>query len=276
MHKLNFIFHAIGDQICTTALPENIYNVTGEKSVITDKRIWAFKHNPYVEFMEENEAKGLKELVVMPDARIPEQRKAYEDMMKSVVYNSQTEYMCVNMNFNDVRLRHPRLYIYEDTKQFPNRVVVHTTGADRTKDGEAPFRANHGEDSVRTMSDEVIASILKNYDADTYELIQIGGKTDKPLGGHSKDFRGMGLWQTAEMIATSARYIGVNSGFMHMANCYPRVDKRIVLQEFHSAAIQTFKPGDTRFWGMSWFDPTSTFFNKYNVDVGVSYTHTKI
>jgi hypothetical protein len=276
MHKLNFLFHAIGDQVCTTGLPENIYNVTGKKCVITDKRIWAFKHNPYVVFMKDNEARGLNELTVMPDARIPEQRTAYEKMMKSVVYNSQTEYMCVNMNFNDVRLRHPRLYIYEDMKQFPNRVVVHTTGADRTKDGESPFRANHGEDSIRTMSDEVIASILKNYDSDTYEIIQIGGKEDKPLGGHSKDFRGMGLWESAEMIATCARYIGVNSGFMHIANCYPRVDKRIVLQEFHAGAIQTFKPGDTRFWGMSWFDPTATFFNKFHVDVGVSYTHTKI
>jgi len=276
MHKLTFLFHAIGDQVCTTSLPENIFNVTGKKCVITDKRIWAFKHNPYVVFMEENKARGLNELVIMPDARIPEQRKAYEDMMRSYVYNSQTEYMCVNMNFNDVRLRHPRLYIYEDVKRIPNRVVVHTTGSDRTKDGEAPFRANHGEDSPRVMSDEIIASILKNYDADTYELIQIGGKDDKPLGGHSKDFRGLGLWETAEIIAKSARYIGVNSGFMHIANCYPGVDKRIVLQEFHSAAIQTYKPGDTRAWGMSWFDPTSTFFNKYNVDVGVSYSHTKI
>lgn len=276
MYKLKFLFHAIGDQVSTTALPENIYNVTGKKCVITDKRIWAFKHNPYIVFLDEEQAAGLDEIVIVPDSRIVEQRTSYEKMMNSVVYNSQTEYMCVNMNFNDVRLRHPRLYIYEDARRFPNRVVVHTTGSDRTREGEPPFRANHGEDSPRIMSDEVIASILKNYDADTYELIQIGGKEDKPLGGHSKDFRGLKIWETVEMISTCSKFIGVNSGCMHIAHCYPWIDKRIVLSEFHASFIRSFKPGDIRAWGMSWFDPTYTFFNKFDVDVGVSYSHTKI
>ena len=135
MYKLKFLFHAIGDQVSTTALPENIYNVTGKKCVITDKRIWAFKHNPYIVFLDEEQAAGLDEIVIVPDSRIVEQRTSYEKMMNSVVYNSQTEYMCVNMNFNDVRLRHPRLYIYEDARRFPNRVVVHTTGSDRTREG---------------------------------------------------------------------------------------------------------------------------------------------
>lgn len=275
MYKLHFNFIHIGDQVAVTSIPENIYNVTGKKCVIADKRIWTFEHNPYVVFMDEEDAEGLPEINLVPDCRDPEQVKRFYEQMKTVVSSSQAEYMCVNIGFNEVRLRHPRLYIHENETIVPNKIVVHTTGSDRTRDKEPAIRTSSGEDAVRVMSDEVIDSILKNYK--DYQIIQLGGEDDKSLGGHSIDMRGkLPLFDVAKEIASSAKFIGVNSGLMHIANCYPRVDKRIVLMEFPKQTLMTFKPCDIRNWLFSWIDISNVFFNKFDHDVGLTYSYTKI
>jgi hypothetical protein len=275
MYKLKFNFHHIGDQISTTSIPENVFNVTGKKCVITDKRIWAFEHNPYVHFLEEEDAIDLPEISLIPDCRVQEQVKHFHEKMQTIVAGSQAEYMCVNLGFSDVRLRHPRLYIHEDVDIIPNKIVVHTTGSDRTRDKEPAIRTSSGEDAVRVMSDDVIANILRNYK--DYQIIQLGGKDDKLLGGHSVDMRGkLSLFDVAKEIASSARFIGVNSGLMHIANCYPRVDKRIVLMEFPRETLMTFKPCDIRNWLFSWIDISNVFFNKFEHDVGLTYSYTKI
>ena len=99
----------------------------------------------------------------------------------------------------------------QNTGRRSARPVVHTTGADRTRDNDAPIRTVCGEDALRTMSDDVIASILKSY-AD-WQVIQVGGECDKPLGGHSIDLRGKTDYsETAREIASAARFIGVNFG----------------------------------------------------------------
>lgn len=274
MFHLKFNFFHIGDQIATTAIPENLFNITGKRSVISDPRIWAFKHNPYVEFMSEQEASQYPTVSLIPDCRVPEMVQAYEKMMLIPVSNGQTEYMCVNMGFNDVRLRHSRLYVYEDVRPRPDRVVVHTTGSDRTRDSEPAIRRSSGEDEVRVMSDDVIESIRENYRG--WDVYQVGADTDKSLG-FGQDLRGrLDYWQVAELIAGSSRFIGVNSGPMHIANCYPRVDKRIVLMEFPVTTLVSYRPGDTRNWLFSWIDPASTFFNRFEQDAGFTYSHTKI
>ena len=38
----------------------------------------------------------------------------------------------------------------------------------------------------------------------------------------------------------------------------------------------SFRPGDIRNWLLSWIDPTCTFFNKFEHDVGYTYSHKKI
>jgi hypothetical protein len=275
MHRLRFHFFHIGDQIATTPVPENYFNSTREKVVISDRRIWAFKHNPYVVLLDELEAERYPALDLVPDCRLEEQAKNYAKLTNSIAASSQAEYMCLNLGFNDVTLRHPRLYRYEDSRIVPDKVVVHTTGSDRIRSNEAPVRTASGEDALRIMSDEVIASILKNY-AD-WQVIQVGGEGDKPLGGHSIDLRGKtDYWETAREIASAARFIGVNSGPMHIANCYPRVDKRIVLMEFPKQSLLKYRPGDVRNWLFSWIDPANTFFNRFNIDVGLTYSHAKL
>jgi len=275
MFKLHHNFHHIGDQVCTTGIPENLFLATGEKSVITNPKIWAFKHNPYVEFKTDEEAKDLVTINLIPDCRVPQQAQLYIDKKQSPVSNGQLEYMCLNFGLEQVKLRHPRLYIYEDERIVPDKIVVHTSGSDRTRDGEPAIRHQSGEDSERYMSDEVIAAILDNYR--DYRIVQVGAATDKPLGGNSIDQRGQyDYWGTAKEIASSAKFIGVNSGPMHIANCYPRVEKRIVLMEFAAKTLETYRPGDVRNWLFSWIDPTNTYFNKFDYDLGLTYSYKKI
>ena len=272
---LTFNFFAIGDQVCVTGIPENIFNVTGKKCIITDKRIWSFKYNPYVVFMTEEQAKGYQRVNIIPDCRTQEQAKNYFSLRNAIEANSQTELMCSSLGFVDIKLRHPRLYIYEDHDIMPNKIVVHTTGSDRTKSGEIAIRQSSGEDNIRILSDDVISCICKNYK--NYEIVQVGSLDDKPVGGHSIDMRGkMDYWQTAKEIATCSRFIGVNSGPMHIANCYPKVDKRIVLSEFPDNTLTSYKPGSINNWLFSWLDPSNTYFNKYDRDCGLTYSYTKI
>lgn len=276
-YKLHLNFTHIGDQVATTPIPENIFNSTGKKCVVTDPNIWVFKHNPYVIHMSEDQAKEYPTLSLIPDCRIADQQKNYVDKMQAITAGSQAEFMCLNfgMAADQISLRHPRLYVHEEEKIDPLKIVVHTTGSDRTRDNEPAIRFPSGEDAVRIMSDEVIDAILNNYQ--DYKIVQVGSIDDKPLGGHSIDRRGQyDYWQTAEEIATAAKFIGVNSGPMHIANCYPRVEKKIVLMEFPPETLLKYKPGDVRNWLFSWIDPANTYYNKTDHDVGITYSYKKI
>lgn len=276
MYKLKTILlNGIGDQISITSMPENIFTYTGRKCVITESKLWPFKYNPYVVFMDESLCTDFDEVLLVPDCRNISQVKKYVETYQCNVQYSQTHYMCTALGINNPTLRHSRLYIYEDEDIDPTKIVVHTTGGNRSQYGEEEIRTSTGEDHLRIMTSEIMTTILKNY-AD-YKIVQIGGATDIPLGGNSIDLRGkLDYWGVAKEIASASRFIGVNSGCMHIANCYPRVSKRIVLSEFRETALTTFMPGDVRNWNFSWIDVGNTFFNRFNKDIGFTYSYQKI
>jgi hypothetical protein len=275
MFKLKFYFKHIGDQICTTALPENIFHATGEKCVITDPAIWAFKHNPYVIHLEETQCPtNLPEIHVVPDNRIAEHREHYSKTTGFATSAGQTEFMCINLNILDPVLRHPRLYFCEDSRTEPDKIVVSTSGSDRTRDNEPAIRFNFGEDSVRVMSDDIIDAIEHNYR--DYRIFQVGSLADKPLKGKFTDLRGIDYWDAIKEISTASRFIGVDSGPRHMANCFPRIDKRIVLVQFPKETLLKSRPGDVNHWLFSWLDMTNTFFNRYEQDIAYTYSYKKI
>lgn len=273
MHRLNFFFHAIGDQVCTTSFPENYYVMTGEKVIINDPKIWAFKYNPYVIHGQSHEYMEFPSIDIMPDTRVQEQVKNYVGLYDNLSFNSQAEWLCANVGAKNPPLRHPRLYIYETESIIPNKITVHTTASDRSKAGEPAIREKLGEDAIRVMAPDVIDSIIQNYKG--WDIVQIGSETDVTVPG-AIDKRGGTKWDMAKEIATSARFIGVNSGPMHIAYCYPRVDKRIVLMEFSKKAIARWRPGDMRNFNFSWFDPSATYFNKHHEDIAYTFAHTKI
>ena len=275
MFKLKFYFKHIGDQICTTALPENIFNATGERCVITDPAIWAFKHNPYVVHMDDTECPAdIPEIAVIPDNRIAEQRQTYQQNTRTTISAGQTDYMCQNIGITEPKLRHPRLYIYEDLDIEPDKIIVNTAGSDRTRDQEPAIRYNFGEDRVRVIDSDIQKQILNNYR--NYRIYQIGSKADPLLGGHSVDLRGLDYWDSIREVATASRFIGVDSGPRHMASCYPSVDIRVILVQYPKETLLTTRPGDTNHWLFSWLDLTHTYFNRYEHDISYTFSYKKI
>jgi hypothetical protein len=276
MYSAKFIFTEIGDQVSMSALPENIWRETGRKMIVTDpETLWVFRYNPYTVTMTSAEAATYPEMTILPDSR---QMFYYrgERILHNPVAGSQTEFVMVNLGLGIPTLRHPRLYLHEDKAREPDKVVVHTTGSNRLERGEeVSYRAALGEDHVRVMSDEVIAAIKHNYR--DYRIVQIGGASDKPLGEPAVDLRGqLDIFATAGEIASAARFIGVNSGPMHIAHCYPHVDCRIVLMEFPPETLRAHAPGDVRNFLFSWLDPADRFYSKYENDIGIYASYRKI
>ncbi|PVX70837.1 hypothetical protein [Paraburkholderia unamae] len=279
--QLRIPFFSIGDQVSVTAIPEAYYAQKGERLFYSDERMWVFKHNPYIDFR--SAAQGDTEVMVIPDARDEKHARRYEKQYNSDTFGSQTEYILHQLGLKGGACRHPRLYIHEEVHIVPHKVVVHTTGSDRALTGEAPIRYQFGEDEVRVMSDDVIAAIRRNYR--NWLVVQIGSKSDKPLEGRNViDLRGkLDLWESAAEIATASRFIGVNSGPMHIANCYPRVAKRIVLMEFSRSYLAhegdwpfPWRAGCTRNFLTAWLDPENTYFNRFDVDCGSSFSYLKV
>lgn len=275
MFKLKFYFKHIGDQICTTALPENIFHATGEKCIITDPAIWAFKYNPYVVHMDESQCPAdALEINVIPDNRVPEQRQHYQTVHKTNISAGQTQYMATNIGIENPKLRHPRLYVYEDLEREPDKIIINTSGSDRTRDNEPAVRYNFGEDQVRVLDQPIIDQILINYK--NYRIYQIGSKADPLVGGHCVDLRGIDYWESIREVATASRFIGVDSGPRHMASCYPGIDIRVLLVQYPEKTLITSRPGDINHWLFSWLDPTHTYFNRYEHDVAYTFSYKKI
>ena len=75
------------------------------------------------------------------------------------------------------RLRHPRLYKYEDINKIPNKVVVHTTG-----DVKEPIALYEDRGAVWMKK---LKMWIENYKQ--YDIVQIGGKDDSPFERGSID-----------------------------------------------------------------------------------------
>jgi len=231
----------IGDKIQFTHIPENIYYFTGQK-VFDVSKSWVFDSNPFIERGSNNvsQAIDLWEL----SHNFPKDGFRSHAERFFILYNK-----IFGTNYHNPILRHPRLYKYEKDKIAQNRVLVHTTG----KSEKTP------------LQDQVIQHIEDVYK--NYEVIQIGGISDKKTPFINK--LGMSFWETVELIATSAIFIGVNSGMMNIANCFPRVHKKIVL----ASNFDKFLPMG---YDNCWFDHGVTYFNPSKHDIGATFSFLKI
>ena len=282
VYRLDFLAHGIGDLIVCSSLPENFYKLTGNKVLVDDYRAkWVFRYNPYVMF--DCKSHDIQNIPMMIEARYPDIVQKYIKDKNTFTISSLAEWImyCVGLDTDKAILRHPRLYIHEDLPQQSKKLTVHTTGSNRALVGEVQVRHNLGEDAERIMSDDVMKAIHENYEG--WEIVQIGGEDDKPLGGNSIDLRGkLDMFDVAKEIATSQRFIGVVSGLMHMANAYPKVEKRIILMEFPDTTLKEgfqsvpLRPGEVRNRMFAWLDPNNTFYNKYKEDAGITYSYLKL
>lgn len=238
----------IGDKIQFSSLPENYFLNTGKK-LYDLENCWVYDHNPFVIRGDRN----VDEIVHLWGHQNSVNEREARGEIKHSMFGISAR-VCEGFNL-DCHVRHPRLYQHEDMKTVSKRIVVHTDG--RSEGGIIP--------------DHVIASIEHNYKG--YEIYQIGGKNDRPTS--FRDAKGLGLWDTAGLIASSEMFIGVNSSMMNMANCYPKVRKKIVVLQYGPEQLREFYPTNHPKF-TAWIDFNAEYYNQYERDYGVTMSHKKI
>jgi hypothetical protein len=233
----------IGDQVIVTSFPENFYRNFKIK-IIDIQNCWVFDHNPYIQ-------RGIEPSVILShfDSVIP---KIINKTRKDC--KSDAEELCINLGVPKMFLRRPRLYKYEDSKTEKDLVLVHTTGK-----------------SVGSMPDHVIDKISKNYS--DYNIVQIGSSTDAPTPFNKQ--LDLTKWDTVELISKAAIYIGVNSGFYHVATAYPKVRKKIILHELSEERIHAFEPRKQSIQ-TEWLDYNVEYFNTSEIDIGATNSYNMI
>lgn len=230
----------IGDQVTVSSFPENFFKNYGTKLVDVNN-CWVFDHNPYTQ------------RDVNPDVILNHLSAQLDIINKKLRYNwkSDAEEICYNFNLPKMFLRRPRLYKYEDSITQKDLVVVHTTGK-----------------TVGQMPEYVIEQIKKNYDG--YDIVQIG--LDSDARTPFRKLLNLSKWETAEIISKAAIFIGVNSGFYHIANCYPKVRKKIVLQELDKKQVEGFQP-KMQSISTEWYDYNIEYFNISEIDIGATNSY---
>ena len=291
----------LGDCIQWTTLPEIFYKFFNLK--LTDvRKCWAFDNNPYVlreqeipNIVSKIESK-LKEPIPSIYCKIEDWPKSFQipknaEIIDGIVFiqlhvhtpQSEGKY-CFRSKFdsisaligisidqkNDLKVsRNQRLYKYENEKMTPNQVVVHVGPSNSTPE--------------QFISDDIINTIAENYK--DFNIIQIGAEKDNDTPFLDK--RGLDIWDSAQLIAQSFIFIGPNSGPSHLANCYPRVNKKIILcsqminhETSRYEELKSFITSNTWMFGASdferWIDYGCQYYNDREYDVGVTYSYKKI
>jgi hypothetical protein len=225
----------IGDQIMFSSFPENFYKNTGEK-IIDLTNSWVFDYNPYILRGED------------PDFILSHLHRQMEIINKGERkdWKSDAEEICSNFGLEKTFLRSPRLYKYEESETQKDLVVVHTTGK-----------------TVGSMPEKIIKQIELNYSS--YRVIQIGSSLDKQT--NFEKMLDLNKWDTAKIISEASIYIGVNSGFYHVANCYPKVRKKIICEYQDENFLLKFEPKKQSL-STEWYDFNIEIFNSYEYDIG--------
>ena len=244
----------LGDVICLTSIPENVYKTYGIK-LIDMHKIWAFNNNPYV----------LRDIIPEKTLNFSEVLTEFGQKRNRMDISSQTSSLsdlyCKTFNMK-MFLRHPRLYRFENNIPDGNSIAIHTTSKGRDSSRVGPIPLN------------ILEHIYDTYKE--FKIFQVGGvddfKIDRP---NVIDKTGLCFLDTAEIISKCGMYIGVNSGHIHLANCYPRTKKKLLL--FADEWLSTMIPQDysTKSRG-GWIDFNWSYYNTTDDDIGVTMSFLKI
>lgn len=233
----------IGDKVHFSNIPENFYKNYGVK-LIDVSNCWALDKNPYIE-------RGIE-----PDKCI----NLWDLSWESGFYLSKTELMNSVLKFPKIYCRSPRLYFNEEPKHVcQNKICLHSQGVS----------------SNSKFSKKIINKIKERYS--NYNIVQIGGKND--IDCEVNDARGLDMWETVKEISTSAIFIGVNSGPMNIANCYPHINKKLIIdlasREFNED-LNRFHPLSFNHHSFLWVDYGWQYYNDTDLDIGCTYSYKKI
>jgi hypothetical protein len=249
--------HGLGDKLQFSSFPENYWRSTGNKVVDLDCH-WFFDSNPYV----------LRDL--SPDKVVNLWHARWESRLQRMLSLTRRFSTLAERTSGifgaPTSLIHPRLYRYEDAVIDPNLVVIHTTGSHK-------FQKARGEDCRRVMPQHIIDHVKTSYR--DRRLVQVGGADDLDAG--VEDMRGRPYWVDAELISRAAIFIGVDSGLFWIASCFPRVIKKKVLVQYPASYLRNkFFPMNPRDSHTHWHEPNTLYFNRTDLDAGITYSYTKI
>ncbi len=293
--------NGIGDRIQFAAIPEAFYKWYGVRLIDLNKS-WVFDHNPYVDRDVEARLPDYKPIRinfsdnepyahlcckatdwVNPDIRghrtvfIEKKNKKDNILMFRLYPAYREEYVSSSRNnwlyewlgihpYQNPKLdlpRSPRLYKYED----PNDVVQ----------DQIAIHIGRGVSTTQYIPHNVIEEIRKRYS--NYKIIQVGGEQDNDSPFIDK--RAQSIWEMVEIIAKSAIFIGINSGPMNIANCYPHINKKLILNYAASTwdedSIARFEPlGGHISHNYSWCDHGWQYYNTEEHDIGMTYSYKRI
>lgn len=255
----------IGNSVIWTHLPENYYAARQKKLIDVD-RFPLFDHNPFVD--RESSPDVIINLMQLDGPyNMPASNRS------TPISLSRADNDCLMLGLTKAILRHPRLYIYEDQKIDPKKIVVHNSSYTSTNQ-KISFSYQCG---VRVIPDFIIEHINEVYN--NFTIVQIGSKLD-PVWPGAIDCRTEkinDIWPACKEISTAAQFIGVDSGPMNLAFCYPRITKKILLTQFDVEFLHhEFYPmrNDFRHW--QWMDHSFSYYNVGETDAGVTYSYKKL
>ena len=260
----------LGDILQMSPIPENHYKYFKKKLVDTNKS-WIFDHNPYVLRDVETESNIFSKThshihgFNLKDGKYtPAQKTVINLDLKdpNMILSSRQQIYCEKFGIKEVACRNTRLYKYEDPSEVKkDQVVIH----------------GHSTSTKESIDEDVMKHIKQRYAS--YKLIQVGGKGDPDLG--IIDRRGLNWWAVVELIARSAIFIGVNSGPMNIANCYPHINKKVIINTkqtmFTQDMVEAFYPlGGHVDHHFQWLDYGWQYYNDTEFDLGATYSYEKI
>ena len=290
-------YNGVGDRIQTSAIPEAFYRWYGKK-LVDINQCWVFDYNPYVQRREDYKldikikfsGEGFANLYcdeqdwINPDVKgldrgISNDHPEYSNgklflhnffpsKQEHHISSSRNSWIFQKLGINPHQKpeldipRGPRLYKYEDpSKVIKDQIVVHV-GPSKSTDQFIP--------------DHVLDAIKKRYCS--YKIIQIGHTQDNPTPFNDK--RGLPIWDSVKIIAESAIFIGINSGPMNIANCYPHLNKKLIMNmndDWSKNSFERFEPLNGRLHpSFGWVDFGWQYYNTTERDIGRLYSYRRI
>jgi len=255
LHAPQFRGVNIGDSIIYSTYPENFYLNFRNKLIDMDNH-WVFDHNPFVVRNQE------PEVVIDIHTLIHE---GWVHNSKNIFFDN----IISRNNFSSdlmfkIFINKPNLYIHTDIKPDENKLAISIKGRSFSDD----------------IPDEIINLILDKYK--NYQIYQIGGLND-PIIPSAVNKLGLSIFDTAKVIAESKIFIGVNSGMMHIANCYKNVTKKIIYNNKNASKDQISKasiriPQDSTYHlaGFDWMYGDNEIYNMHEEDLGITKSYLKI
>ncbi len=286
--------NGIGDRIQFSPIPEAFYKWYGKKLVDINK-CWVFDYNPYVQRRDNHESdqklnfkgEGFASIYcneldwVNPEIKgLNHNYFADDQNNKLLIHNLYPSYketfLGSNRNtwfllklgiipFQKPELdlpRGPRLYKYEEPNNVKkDQIAIHV----------GPSVNNPNE----LIPDYVLNTIKERYSE--YQIVQIGSKNDNESPFIDK--RGLPIWDSIKTIAESSIFIGINSGPMNIANCFPHINKKLIILPHMNQQdlVHRFEPLNARIkFEFGWVDYGWQYYIAEERDIGRMYSYKRI